>query len=326
VQAVYLAECGTHAIVDAGFWPCRTSERFGGFRLLRRLERGMLVMWDRGFHDIAMLVGARQRGAHVLSRLPSHVKPQHIRTLADGSSLAALVAADNPRCPDGTRVLVRVITYTINDPALPGYGETYRLITTLLNPRHAPAHELACAYHQRWEIELVIDEIDSHQRLAARRLRSRTPVGVIQELYGLLLAHYAVRRLMHEAALEADLDPDRLSFVHALELVRDAVMEFQLVAPEQQEALYTRLLGDIAAKRLPERRARSNPRVVKQKMSKFKLKRAEHYRPPKPSGSFREAVVVVPAPPDEASEVLERPAQREAAVLLDLRPRELCLI
>src|SRR5205085_633110 len=109
LQAVYLAECGTHAIVDAGFWPCHTSERVGGFRLLRSLEPGMLVMWDRGFHDIAMLVAARQRGAHVLSRVPSHVKPQHIRSLADGSVLAALVASDNPRCADGTRVLVRLI-------------------------------------------------------------------------------------------------------------------------------------------------------------------------------------------------------------------------
>jgi hypothetical protein len=172
----------------------------------------------------------------------------------------------------------------------------------------------------------VIDEVDSHQRLAARTLRSLTPVGVIQELYGLLIGHYAVRRLMHEAALEADVDPDRLRFVHALEVVRDAVMEFQLVAPEQQEALYRRMLSDIAAKRLPERRARTNPRVVKQKMSKFKLKRAEHYRPPKPSGSFREAVVVQPAPPDATSEVLELPPRREGLVLLDLRPQELCLI
>ena len=176
----------------------------------------------------------------------------------------------------GERLLVRVITYTITDPALPGYAEQYRVLTTLLNPRHAPAHDLACAYHERWEIELVVDELDTHQRLAARTLRSLKPVGVIQELYGLLLAHYAVRVLMHEAALQADVDPDRLSFVHALEIVCDAVPEFQMVAPSQQRALYERLLLDIAAKRLPARRARSNARVVKGKMSNFKRKRAEH--------------------------------------------------
>jgi hypothetical protein len=328
VQAVYLAECGTHAIVDAGFWPCHTSERVGGFRLLRSLDSGMLVMWDRGFHDIAMLVGARAQGAHVLSRLPNHVKPHHIRTLADGSALAALVASDNPHCPDGTRVLVRVITYTISDPALPGYGETYRVITTLLDPDHAPAHALACAYHERWEIELVIDEVDTHQRLAARTLRSLTPLGVIQELYGLLIAHYAVRRLMHEAALAADVDPDRLSFVHALEVIRDAVPEFQLVAPEQVDELYRRLLADIAAKRVPERRTRTNPRVVKQKMSKFKLKRADQDRPPQPSRSFQEAVVVQPAPSDDGSAILELPPcpSEGEEMVLDLRPREWCLI
>jgi hypothetical protein len=85
VQGVYLAECGTHAIVDAGFWPCHTSERVGGFRVLRSLEAGMLVMWDRGFHDFDMLVQARNQGAHVLARLPSHVKPKRVRVLPDGS-------------------------------------------------------------------------------------------------------------------------------------------------------------------------------------------------------------------------------------------------
>ena len=201
LQGVYLVECGTHVVVDCGFWPCHTSERVGGFRLLRSVGRGMLLMWDRGFHDFDMLVAARRRQAHVLSRLPAHVKPQVVRPLPDGSVLAYLLPADETRRRRGERILVRVITYTITDPTLPGYGEEHRVITTLLNPRLAPAHAVACAYHERWEIELVIDEIDTHQRLVGRTLRSLTPVGVIQELYGVLLAHYAVRVLMHEAAL-----------------------------------------------------------------------------------------------------------------------------
>jgi len=289
---VYLAECGTHVIIDAGFWPYPTFERVGGFRLLRSVREGMLVLWDRGFHEYEMIVATRRRNAHVLSRLPSNVKPQRLRTLADGSVLAALRPSDYHRRKQGERLLVRVITYTITDPALPGHGETYRVLTTLLDPCQAPAHELACAYHERWEIELVVDELDTHQRLAGRTLRSLKPVGVIQELYGLLLAHYAVRVLMHEAALQADVDPARPSFLPALEVVRDAVPEFQLVVPEQVPLLYARLLLDIAAKRLPARRPRSNPRVVKRKMSNFKLKRAEHSRPPKPQRSFRDALVV----------------------------------
>lgn len=327
VQGVLLAECGPHTIVDCGFWPCHTSERLGGKRLLRRLSRGMLVMWDRGFHDFDMIVGARRRGAHVLSRLPSGVKPHRIRTLADGSYLAYLYPSDYHRRKRNERVLVRVVTYTISDPMLPGYGETYRVITTVLNPRVAPAHEVACAYHERWEIEIVIDEIDTHQRLAARTLRSRTPVGVIQELYGLLLAHYAVRVLMHEAALATDIDPDRLSFVHALEVVRDAVAEFQIVAPSQRGDLYSRLLQDIATKRLNERQPRSNPRVVKQKMSNFKLKRAEHYRPPKLTRSFRDALVIQPDLADEPNAVLELPPYTMlSGTVLELRQPERCPI
>lgn len=320
LQGVYLIECGTHVVTDAGFWPCHTSERIGGFRLLRSVKRGMLVMWDRGFHDFDMVVAVRQRKAHVLSRLPAHVKPVSLRTLPDGSVLAYLLPSEDARRRGGARILVRVITYTITDPALPGYGEVHRVITTLLNPRLAPAHAVACAYHERWEIEIVIDEIDTHQRLVGRTLRSLTPVGVIQELYGVLLAHYAVRTLMHEAALTVDVDPDRLSFVLALEIVRDAVPEFQMVAPEQQCSLYERMLHDMAAKLLPPRRMRSNARVVKRKMSNFKLKRPEHQQPPKPQGSFQDAVVVhMPA-------VVELPPPQPGQARLELRQREYVLI
>lgn len=319
LQGVYLVECGTHCVVDAGFWPCHTSERVGGFRLMRSVRSGMLVMWDRGFHDFDMVVAARRRGAHVLGRLPTGVKPEVVRILPDGSVLAHLRPSQAARRRRGERVLVRVIPYIITDPTLPGYGAEYRVFTTLLNPRRAPAHAVACAYHERWEIEVVIDEIDTHQRLVGRTLRSLTPVGVMQEVYGVLLAHYAVRVLMHEAALQVDVDPDRLSFVHALEVVRDAVPEFQMVVAEQQDALYARLLHDIAAKRLPARRARSNARVVKRKMSNFKLKRAEHYRPPQPAGTFADAVQVQPPP------VLEFPPERhadQAGAVLELRQRK----
>jgi len=293
VQGVYLAECGTHAIVDAGFWPCHTSERVGGFRMLRSLEPGMLIMWDRGFHDFDMFVNAQKRGAEVLSRLPSHVKPQLVRTLPDGSWLAYLLPSDYRRRKRGECLLVRIVEYTLVDPALPGYGERHRLVTTLLDPDACPALDLACAYHERWEIEVVIDEVDSHQRLAGRPLRSQKPVGVIQELYGLLVAHYAIRFLMHEAALQAGIDPDRISFVHALNVIRDAIPEFQMTAPEQLSQLYTRLLRDIVDDLLPERRLRSTPRVVKRKMSNFHLKRAQHRSWPQPTLSFRQAVGLI---------------------------------
>jgi hypothetical protein len=293
LKGVYLAECGAHAIVDAGFWPYRVSERVGGFRMLRSVGPGMLVMWDRGFHDYDMLAGARGRDAHVLSRLPAHVKPQRTRRLTDGSYLAYLRPSDYQRRKQGERLLVRIVEYTLTDPALPGYGETHRLVTTLLDPETYPALDLACAYHERWEIEVVIDEVDTHQRLVGRPLRSLKPVGVIQELYGLLIAHYVVRFLMHQAACQANLDPDRLSFVHALRMIADAIPEFQMVALDQLDQLYARLLQDIADGRIPARRQRSNPRVVKRKMSNFRLKRPEHQHWPQPTLSFRQSVALI---------------------------------
>jgi len=185
-----------------------------------------------------------------------------------------------------------VIEYTITDPHLPGYGQIHRLVTTLLDPVTYPLLDLICTYHERWEVEIVIDEIATHQRLLPKPLRSLKPVGVLQELYGLLIAHYIIRTLMVEAARQIDLDPDRLSFIGAVRVLQNAVPEFQMTAPEQLPALYQRLLQDIAHKRLPQRRLRSNPRVVKRKMSKFKLKRTEHLICPQPTATFRQAIAI----------------------------------
>ena len=176
--------------------------------------------------------------------------------------------------------------------------------------------------------------MDTHQRLAQGVLRSRKPVGVIQELYGLLLAHYAIRMVMHDAALQADLDPDRLSFVHAVRLIQDAIPEFQMAAPEQLPRLYQRLLRDIGRKRVPERRLRSNPRVVKRKMSKFKLKRPEHAHVPPLDRLFRDVVALQPAITHSSSEpiddgavlVLPPYAEEHGLTYTELRHPEPCLI
>jgi hypothetical protein len=288
-----LAECGTHAIVDAVFGPYGGSERAGARTLLRSITAGMLVLWDRGFHEYDLLAVVCHRGAQVLARLPACAKPEWVASLPDSSTLAYLRPAAAKRRAQGERLLVRIIEYTITDPALVGYGEVHRLVTTLLDPRLAPALDLVCLYHERWEIELVVDETDTHQRLAGRPLRSQKPEGVLQELYALLIAHFALRVLMHEAALQAGVDPDRLSFVHAIRVLHDAISEFQMVAPAEHPRLYQRLLHDIAAGRLPARRIRSNPRVVKRKMSNFRLKRPEHRLWPQPAGPFREAVALI---------------------------------
>lgn len=168
-----------------------------------------------------------------------------------------------------------------------------RIITTLLDPDLYPARELAIAYHERWEIELALDEIEVHQHFYDGPLRSKKPVGVLQELYGLLIAHWTIRFLMHEAAMTRGLDPDRLSFTRALRIIGEAVADFALAASEVMPLLYGRMLQDIASRPLPERRARSNPRVVKRKMSNFDLKRDEHSNLPKPKLTFQEAIVLI---------------------------------
>lgn len=132
VQCVYLAECGTHAIVDAGFWPIHTSERVGGHRLLRSVTADMLLMWDRGFHDYDMIAGVQARQAQVLSRLPAHVKPERVKVLPDSSWLAYIYPSAYQRRKKGERCLVRIIEYNITDPALADPKETHRLLTTLL--------------------------------------------------------------------------------------------------------------------------------------------------------------------------------------------------
>jgi len=317
VQGVYLSECGTHAVVDAGFWPCRVAERVGALRLLRSVGAGMLLLLDRGFYSFEMIERTRATGAHVLGRVPAHVilTPRHV--LPDGSSWAYIYPADRERRKRGDHLLVRVLVYTLTDPARPGYGETHRLITTLLDAQEAPALDLIAAYHERWEIELTIDEIDTHQRLVPHPLRSQKPVGVIQELYGLLLAHYAVRALMAEAAAQAGLAPTRLSFVGALELIRVAIDDVQLVTPAQHDVLYQRLLRAIARCCLPERANRTNPRVVKRKMSKFKLKRAA---PPPASQhltAFEATIHILPQAAAPAQAILDQPCPLDTPLTVD---------
>jgi hypothetical protein len=292
VLTVLLSECGTHAVVDADFAPCYGSERDLGRRLLRSIRAGMLLMFDRGFYNFDLILGAGQRGASVLGRLAAGVRPKPIQPLPDGSYLAAIFPREVRRRKQEC-VRVRVIEYTFTDPQRPGYKQLHRLFTTLLDPQLYPALDLVCAYHERWEVELVIDELQVHQRLANQPLRSLKPRGVIQELYALLIAHYIVRAFMHQAALQADLDPDRLSFVGAVRIVQDALIEFQMADPACHPALVIRLLHDLARQRLPKRRDRINPRVVKRTISRFKRKRPKHTHLPQPTCTFRAAVLLI---------------------------------
>ena len=293
VRCVYLCECGTHVIFDATFWPYHTGEFTGSYRLLRSVGADMLVMWDRGLFSYDMVAQTRARGAHVLCRLKNILRPRCVKRLKDGTYLAYIRPSNPHLRRAGKKLLVRVIEYTIEDPNRPGHRQHHLLLTTLLAPDLYPALDLVCLYHERWEVEITIDEIDTHQRLLPRPLRSLKPAGVIQELYGLLLAHFVVRFIMHEAALTHQLDPDRLSFVNSVRLICDAILEFQLIHPQDHPRRWSQLLREIAHFRLPPREDRINPRVVKRRCSKFRRKRPEDFNPPRSSVPFRTATTII---------------------------------
>jgi len=267
-RLVSLVEVGTHAYVDAGVWPLSVHERDGAKRLIRSVTSDMLVMVDRGLYSIALVRQVRERGAHVLFRLPSHVKPTYLKRLLDGSWLVRIT---------GDPQVYRLIRYTLPDPNNPGKGQTYRLLSTLLDPLTAPAQELAVAYHERWGIEAVYDETETHLLGGRDPRRSRTVTGVLQEIYALLLAHYCVRAVMYDAARLADVAPDRLSFTAAVVILQETIPLFQMVAPEWRPVLYERMLQDIAAYPVQQRTPRSYPRAVKRKMSNFPLKSAKQH-------------------------------------------------
>lgn len=220
LRLVALAESGTHAICDVAMGPYSVSEKELADPLIERLEDGMLCLADRGFYSFERFHNARATGAQLLWRVPSHMLLPRERQLADGSYLTRIYRnqPDQRAKRDGEHV--RVIEYQLEDPALGDPRQTYRLLCTILDPERAPAVELAALYPERWEIEGMLDELKTHQRGPRAVLRSKQPDGVYQEAYGYLCTHYAIRRLMHDAALTADIDPDRLSFISGLRAAR----------------------------------------------------------------------------------------------------------
>jgi hypothetical protein len=291
-QARILAMCetGSHVLWRSLIKPCHRGEVTMAHYLLRFLQPDMLLLWDRNFLSYQTVAEVRQRRAHLLARIKSNLIFEPIRILSDGSYLAKLYRSPADRRKDRDGILVRIIEYTFHDPGRPGSGERHRLLTTLLDEVLDPARTLIVLYHERWEEEITIDELKTHQR-ERPVLRSQTPGGVVQELYGLLLGHYVLRVLMQEAAVRQGLDPQRMSFTGALKILRCRLPE----APASRRGCrrwYHELVAEIAEEVLPERRDRINPRVIKRKMSNWRKKRPEHRHYPQPTKTFAESIVM----------------------------------
>jgi len=237
VRIVGLAECGTHAMVAAALDSWRVAERELAGRLLDRFDPTMLVLADRGFFSYDFWKEASGTGAALVWRVTRQLRLPVVTELPDGSYLSELLPRQlktdlhrgmKRRVPEGARITVRVIEYRVGNRPSP---EVIRLVTTLTDHTEAPAVELAKLYAERWEFEIGLDEMETHQIGNYRVLRSKKPDLVEQEIWGLLITHYAIRHLMHEAAEDIDIDEDRLSFIRSLRVVRRSVTNGPELSP-----------------------------------------------------------------------------------------------
>ena len=219
-RVVAVAECGSHAIFDAVVGPYTTSENALATDLVDRLAPGMLVLADRGFSGFPLWSRAVATGADLLWRAKPAMQPRVTKILSDGSFLAQLRPSGNAG-RKAEPLPIRIVEYTIDDGR--ANDETYRLFTTILDPDDVSAIDLAAAYTQRWEIESAFDELKVHQRGPRTVLRSKSPELVLQEIWGHLCCHYAIRTLMWEAADQGRVDPDRVSFTAALRIARRSI-------------------------------------------------------------------------------------------------------
>lgn len=289
LKLVALQDAGSRQFRAVRFNPWDASERALAATLLPSLEEGDLILLDRGFYAMWFFQAIRDRKSHFLIRVPAYAKLRRIRgTSRQSGDYLALVTYRKP-LPKGQRIqgargapathrtvrlIVRVVEYSI-----PGFQHV-RLMTSLLDPE-ITAKEWVLAYHRRWDIELSFDEIKTHQGSAAGALktsfRSLTPRNVMQEAYSLVSAYNLLRETIARAAKRRSLDPDKISFVGSHRAITHMLPRMQGAIVADLVGLYEQLLDDIAGSQIDRpRRPRRYPRVVKQKMSNFKLKRPRH--------------------------------------------------
>jgi len=235
VRFVSLVENGTHVLFGSQMDSYRTGEITLAKAVLPALRKGMLCLADRNFFGFELWNQAALTGADLLWRMKKNMRMACEERLPDGSYLSHVYPSERDWRHKTNGIVLRVVDYRLE--GIEGSEPIYRLATTVLDPGKAPADELAALYHERWEIETAFDELKTHLRGAKIILRSKTPDLVRQEFYGLLMAHFAIRGLMHEAALKADEDPDRLSFLHAVRVIRRKMGVYGAIPPCEEESL-----------------------------------------------------------------------------------------
>jgi len=233
IRFVAFVENGTHVLFGSQMAGYGTGEITLAKAALGCLRKGMLCLADRQFFGFALWTQALGTGAELLWRVKHNMRLSCERRWPDGSYESRIYPSERDWRHKTNGVSVRVIDYRLEGVA--DAEPIYRLVTSILAPDTAPAQELAALYHERWEIETALDELKTHLRGAKIVLRSKTPDLVRQEFYGLIMAHFAIRSLIHEAALKADEDPDRLSFLHAVRVVRRRMSTAIAIPPSEEE-------------------------------------------------------------------------------------------
>jgi hypothetical protein len=235
IRFVSLLENGTHVLFGSRMGRYSRSEASLAKEVLKHLKPGMLCLADRYFFSFRLWKMAQATGADLVWRIKKNLRFPCIKRFPDGSYLSCITPGQRDRGRKARGMLVRVIEYTLE--GVPGAEPVYRLVTTILDWEKAPAQELAALYHERWEIEGALDELKTHLRGAQIVLRSRTPDLVRQEFYGMMLAHFAIRGLMHEAALKGETDADTLSFVHTVRVIRRKLTLFAAFSPSEHSSI-----------------------------------------------------------------------------------------
>jgi len=235
IRFVSIVENGTHVLFGSQMADYHTGEITLAKEVVPHLKAGMLCLADRNFFGYYLWRQAQATGADLLWRVRKNSVLPCLNRLPDGSYLSRIYPSSTDRSADTNGIDVRVIEYRLK--GVEGSLEIYRLLTTILSPTQAPAEELAALYHERWEIETALDELKTHLRGARIQLRSKTPDLVRQEFYGLMMTHYAIRGLMHEAAIKGKVDPDKLSFIHAVRVIRRKLPQFGAIPPSALEGV-----------------------------------------------------------------------------------------
>jgi hypothetical protein len=262
VRLVALLACGTRTVIDAVFGPTTTGETTYTPQLLRSLRPGMILLGDRNFGAADLIAQIADTKADILIRLKNGRKMPILARYLDGSYLSML-----------GRLRVRIIECEITIATTAGrHTGVYRLATTLLDPHRHPAAELIQLYHDRWEIEIAYLELKS-SILGGRVLRARTPTGIEQEIYALLVTYQLLRTAMADATnTRPDTDPDRASFTIAHQTARDQIIQAANVIADSVIDLLGTIGRHILAHLMPTRRLRVCPRIVKRAISKYQAR------------------------------------------------------